>query len=642
MRSSIALPRTSSSSSRRRKTALLPLRFSTCENHPDQTFTSFCPSCLRERLTLLETTTTSSTSNTTTRSAASALRAIFNKNKASTSTTSSSSFLPELRRSKSFSGGKGEGFSGVLVPQRKSCDVRGRSSLWNLFSQDDERKIENWREIEVENRERGFSGNIVEPVVEEEVEEEQEEVEEEIEVVHEEEIRDPVNVNFVQGVEEIIEVEEGGEKQEEEKTMKDHIHIEIDSSNNKKPSGRDLKDIAGSFWVAASVFSKKLQKWRRKQKTKKSKGGGDGSSARMQVDKPFSEIADYGYGRRSIDIDPRFSLDAGRMSFDDPRCSWDAPRASWDGYLTGRTLSRVPPPMVSLGEHVPISVPRFDNLIPVEEPRISVTEEATTTPGGSAQTRDYYSSDSSSSQRRRKSFERSNSIRKKAAAVVAELDETKLVSNAKVSPPVLDPFLGTKLLVGDKDLRNLKSSSVRDDCSESFESAFRDTASVTGGVLERKGSKKSRRWSKAWNIWGLIYRRGGSKDEDEDRYSRVERSFSESWPELRREPLNGDAKGDLNRVLRSNSSVSSRNSYNMSGSFNSSRRNAAETNGNGKKKKEEYMLDRNRSGRYSSNDIDNGLLRFYLTPMRSGRRNGSGKSAPKSSHTLANSALRMY
>jgi hypothetical protein len=43
-------------------------------------------------------------------------------------------------------------------------------------------------------------------------------------------------------------------------------------------------------------------------------------------------------------------------------------------------------------------------------------------PGGSAQTRDYYSDSSS---RRRKSLDRSNSIRKTAAAVVAEIDELK-------------------------------------------------------------------------------------------------------------------------------------------------------------------------------------------------------------------------
>ena len=53
------------------------------------------------------------------------------------------------------------------------------------------------------------------------------------------------------------------------------------------------------------------------------------------------EITDYGFGRRSCDIDPRFSLDAGRISLDDPRYSFDEPRASWDGYLIGRTFPRM-------------------------------------------------------------------------------------------------------------------------------------------------------------------------------------------------------------------------------------------------------------------------------------------------------------
>ncbi|CBI30427.3 unnamed protein product, partial [Vitis vinifera] len=167
-------------------------------------------------------------------------------------------------------------------------------------------------------------------------------------------------------------------------------------------------------------------------------------------------------------------------------------------------------------------------------------------PGGSAQTRDYYSDSSS---RRRKSLDRSNSIRKTAAAVVADLDESKSVSNAKVDS---------------------NSNSLRDDCSETFEMAFRDAASVTGNG-ERKGSKKSSRWSKAWNIWGFIHRRSGTKDEDDDRFSRV------------------------NGVFRSNSS---------------------------------FVLERNRSARYSPNNIDNGLLRFYLTPLRSSRRGQSVNTCP--------------
>lgn len=51
------------------------------------------------------------------------------------------------------------------------------------------------------------------------------------------------------------------------------------------------------------------------------------TGAKSAMEKPISrqfretqsEIADYGFGRRSCDIDPRFSLDAGRISFDDPR-----------------------------------------------------------------------------------------------------------------------------------------------------------------------------------------------------------------------------------------------------------------------------------------------------------------------------------
>jgi hypothetical protein len=60
-----------------------------------------------------------------------------------------------------------------------------------------------------------------------------------------------------------------------------------------------------------------------------------------------------------------------------------------------------------------------------ESPKIInklINEDETSVPGGSAQTRDYYSDSSS---RRRKSLDRSNSIRKTAAAVVAEIDELK-------------------------------------------------------------------------------------------------------------------------------------------------------------------------------------------------------------------------
>ncbi|KAF2306355.1 hypothetical protein GH714_017001 [Hevea brasiliensis] len=158
--------------------------------------------------------------------------------------------------------------------------------------------------------------------------------------------------------------------------------------------------------------------------------------------------------------------------------------------------------MVSVVEDAPVNVVlRSDTQIPVEEPQpitMNSIHEDETVPGGSAQTRDYYSDSSS---RRRRSLDRSNSIRKTAAAVVAEIDELKSASasNAKVSPANVDYFHGPKVVVPDRDSN---SNSLRDDCSETFEMGFGDQASIVGNG-ERKGAKKSRRWSKAWNFWGF-------------------------------------------------------------------------------------------------------------------------------------------
>jgi hypothetical protein len=96
-------------------------------------------------------------------------------------------------------------------------------------------------------------------------------------------------------------------------------------------------------------------------------------------------------------------------------------------------------------------------------------------------------------------------------------------------------------------------------------------------------------------------------------------------------------------MLRSNSSVSWRNSHNFGGgSFSSARKSSVETNGNGRKKRDEFVLERNRSARYSPNNMDNGLLRFYLTPLRNSRRNGWGKSKSSHAQSIARSVLRLY
>ncbi|XP_061344423.1 protein OCTOPUS-like [Gastrolobium bilobum] len=625
---------------------LQPHRPSTsCDSHPEENFTGFCPLCLCERLTLLKPSSSPSPSSarkppTSSSAATAALKAVFRP--------PSSSFFPELRRTKSFSASKNnEGFSGTFEPQRKSCDVR--STLWNLFNQDHNEKktlnketsrvVEAEAEVHVDSKNIASSSSsssttVQGPVVELKEEEKVEE-EDDIRVLGE------PNVNN-----EIVEEEEVVVQEEEEefKTMKDHI--DLDSSQAKKV--RDLKEIAGSFWSAASVFSKKLQKWRQKQKLKKRR------SEALPVEKPIgrqfretqSEVADYGFGRRSCDTDPRFSLDAGRMSLeagrmslDDPRYSLDEPRASWDGYMIGKPGFLRMPTMLSVVEDAPVQhVLRTDTQIPVENEDDSV-------PGGSSQTREYYNDSSS---RRRKSLDRSNSLRKSNVSA-ADMEELKSISvsiadnaHAKVTPGGVDSIHGVKMDFQDRDL---SLNILRDDCCS-------ETLDMGGSVIgngDRKGSKKSRRWSKPWSIWGLIPRRGGNKDEDEDRYSRVnvngvERSFSESWQEFRGGDGNGDGRAGFNGrvLLRSNSSVSWRNGQGVGGSFGTLRRNGVQGNGNGKKGKDEFVLERNKSARYSPNNVDNGLLRFYLTPMGGSRRNGSVKSRSNQAHSIARTVLGLF
>ncbi|CAL0324745.1 unnamed protein product [Lupinus luteus] len=609
---------------------LQPHRSSTsCNRHPDELFTSFCPSCLCERLSGLDPTSSSSSASrkpSTSSIAAGALKSIFRPQPII-------SLLPELRKTKSFSSSRNDpAFAAIAVePQRKSCDVRARSSvsISNLLSE--KKTTLNINEDEDNTRKLEEKENQEEEVVEDEDRDG-------IRVLEE---PNSGNVN--------LEIEEEEEQDElEVKTMK--AHIDLNSSQPKKSS----KDSKGGFWSAASVFSNKLQKWRQKQKMKKHRNETESEdvSTTLPVEKPIgrqlretqSEIAEYGLGRRSCNTDPRFSLDIGRMSFDnDPRFSFDEPRASWDGYWIERTAVPRMPSMLSVVEDAPVHVLRTDTQIPVEEP-INDDDDGdndSNVPGGSAQTREYYDSSS----RRKKSLDRSNSIMKTAAAIVAEMDELKRSSivntNTNTNGNVNVSKFGS-LVDGD-----LSSNSMRDDCcSETVDLGFKDGASVIGNG-DQKGSKKSRRWSKAWSIWGFIHRKGGNKDEDDDRYSRANdgarHSFSESWQDLRGDRNgNGDGRGAFNGSLfRSNSSVSWRNAQSVGGSFGTLRRNVSQSNGHGKKAKDEFVLERNKSARYSPKDIDNGLLRLYLTPSRGSRRNGSTKSSNQS-YPIARTVPRMY
>ncbi|RAL48006.1 hypothetical protein DM860_016207 [Cuscuta australis] len=568
-----------------------------CDRHPGEKLSGFCSDCLCERLTTLDQSSSSNNLTTSSSSVTGAIKSLFTK----PSSSSSSSYL---RRTKSLSASKNDPFSSSAAtgfePQRRSSDVRSRNTIISLDEQ-----------IHLNGSQNRHSKGIADTVASKPV----------LEFIEAEESDDPDNNQYLtlhtsaaDIIEEVTDLQEphvgrpvkgavnleivgkNRVKGNISKPMKDHIDLD---SQMEKSSSR----LAGGI-LSTAVLSKKWQKWRKKQKMKKKQDTAESSSLSVETP-PVSmmkhieiqpETAEYGLGRRSCDSDPRFSLDFARISFDGPRYSLDEPRASLDGHLIGRTFPRTAP-MVSVVEDAPgVAVPQSDTQIPAVDSAVmmkSASDDAIL-PGGSTQTRDYYLD---SSTRRRKSLDRSNSIRKTAAAVVAEIDEMKAASSAKALLKS-DSVNRAKTLAFDKDSASY-SNSLRDDCSETLElTSLKDSA-------ERKGMKKSKKW--AWNIFGFLYRRGGgSKDEDDDgRCKRAEVSFS-------KDPAGRDARGVLNRKLyRSSSSVSWRNSSTGLGSFEPARKSSAEMNGHGKERRNEnVVLGRNLSGCYFSNRIDNGLPVF--------------------------------
>ncbi|RLN22330.1 UPF0503 protein [Panicum miliaceum] len=626
-----------------------------CDLHPGETFTGFCAACLRERLQGLE--ASAAAASAPGRKSTSAIRSLFARPfAAGGSSASGPAEPPDLRRCKSFSCGRGGDALAAAAaaaaaradePQRRSCDVRGRSTLWALFHQDDRDRVRDGTafgafpassstaaaalaaEVQLPQQAPCIPDDFLDediPVVME--------TDEIIPVVEEE----PVVTMDISG-----EVEDEGNVTREGTNIKDHIDLE--SAQNKKASPKDLKEIAGSFWVAASVFSKKWQKWRRKQKLKKEAAVSKAAAAAMpppeKPSKPSflrrrrlrgeagSELAG---GRRSCDTDPRFSLDAARMSVDDAGFSWDEPRASWDGYLFGAGagigLGRAPPPLsrlppiLSVLEDTPTDiVERSDGQIPVED------DFDPEPPGGSLQTRDYYLDSSS---RRRRSLERSSSVRRPSFEVPDPRPVAAAV-NGKESPIGGSEFYHFHHAEDLLD-RGFSSNSLIEDISASLEAALSGPA------------KKPRRWRKAWSLWGLIHRRaagrrGGGPSDIADR------SFSEPWPDLR-------VRGANPKMQRCNSNLSARSSFSSnSGGLGSSRRSYVDASGNVRRREETHAqappLERNRSARYSPGRAaadSNGMLRFYLTPMRSGsaRPRGGGLPSKAGPGPFARSVLRLY
>ncbi|XP_048140016.1 protein OCTOPUS-like isoform X2 [Rhodamnia argentea] len=483
-----------------------------------------------------------------------------------------------LRRCKSYSSARRHGLSGVSAePRRKSCDVQARSTLSDLFTLDDGGKCE--------------KGEALLGLREEDENEREPEEEED-----EEEIR--VCVRHVEANENVVNngsVDEGFDDEAEFKTMKEFIDLEWQSKKQTR------KNISGLL-EAACLFRRRLGKWRRKEKMKKQCGGnGDdlgvaaGATGKVGLRKlreAQSEVAEYGLGRRSCDTDPRLSVDVGRVSVDEVRCSMDEPRASWDGYLVGRGYQNPRlNPMVSFLEDVKVIDIGFKNRVLVEDKLNVVNEEGGRSPGGSVQTRDYYK-EQFCPQRRRRSFERLNSTRKGSLVD----DDVKLVSNMKISPASTELFYGAKLLIAEEELRGSSSKSSNEDRMESTESASKDDGSI-----------KLPGWRKAWNIWGLIQR-------SESKCAIEEHHAAENLEEQPPRVSNGEANGAISQRLDRSYS---RNCSNIDGPGSLNGTGVTESKGIGLRNREESPLTRNQSVKYSPNNLDNGLLRFYLTPSRS-------------------------
>lgn len=322
-----------------------------------------------------------------------------------------------------------------------------------------------------------------------------------------------------------------------------------------------------------------------------------------------SEVGECNLGRRSCDTDPRFSIDAGRVSF-------DCPRASWDGCLIGKPCSKLSP-LVSLDEDANSN----DN-----NNGVGLSLES-----------------SGDGRKSFGTFDRSHSRRRQS---IVGFDELKLMpnansnvnanGNAKVSPKVSPAsFYGPKLLITEKELMDsyVRSSSdnVQSDCV--VESESKDVSDVPNGGRQ-KGFKKLQKWRGVWNKFGLVQRREDKMGEEEgDSGVAANKPLEESLQRLRR-VANVQPSEPVPQNLMRSYSVSCRSPCRMDGFAEDSEGKGSVLNG-----RQEFTFQRNRSVRYSPNNPDTGLLRFYLTPSKSYKRSKAGRSSVKDLQSVARSGL---
>ncbi|CAA7032272.1 unnamed protein product [Microthlaspi erraticum] len=518
------------------------------------------------------------TSKPTTGFCATCLRERLSTIEALTSPLAASDQVPELRRVRSYSV-RDASAADFDQPRRRSCDVRSN----DRFADDDDEEL--------------LESSIRFPMVPDLKEEEEEEEDGEV-------IR-----GFDEGEPSRRLVEEEEIEDGEQKTMKELIDLESRNLQSKKNNSKDI----------ASVFSRTLKKFSLKHPKNKS-----------TLQNPDAGNA---LGRRSCDVDPRPSHDAGRISFEEPR-------ASWDGCLIGKTYPKLIP-LSSVTEDAKAS--------PEKKPKDEEEEEKK--PGGTAQTRDYYLDS-----RRRRSFDRSS------RHGLLEVDELKAISNAKVSPETVGLFHGAKLLVTERELRDSNWYSIKNYKPESLELGGKGVGGVAAGEVKQDGfalKKSGKKWSKGWNLWGLIHRKTDNATKNEIKTGEslklggnaVDGSLAESLLKLRR-VAKGESNGDVSEKLIRSYSVSARKSCDgivhgaasvvngfeggrsscdglFHGSVETGRRSscedglfhAVEGNRNRLLQRDDAKL-----GTYSPDNLRNGMVRFYLTPLKTHTTSNSGKT----------------
>ncbi|KAL7124780.1 hypothetical protein ABFS83_14G071900 [Erythranthe nasuta] len=536
-------------------------RLSPCYRHPNEPITGICASCLRDRLSGLDTSAAPTVAS------------------------------PELRRCRSVvSISKCEASSsGLSEPRRRSCDVvssgGGGGSLSTLFDVDD-LKSGSETEAKVESKNVGLS-RVTYTVIESKKQNQDEVVR--------------VSSNKL-GVLDADCVYSDGEGEEGEfKTMKEYIDLEFP---NKTKKSKDLKEIAGNFWGAASIFSKKLRKWR--EKNSKVKKHSDNSNGK-------SDVGDYGNGnrklgerhseivgrRRSCDTEPRFSVDGGRISFEEPR-------ASWDGYMIARTIPRLAP-MFSVVENGILGNvnSRFENRrlsVDGGQQMHSIIEDESSS-GASG------NSDSSSSMRQ-SSSDRSSSVHSFAK---------KVTSSENV-----------KLVITEKELKDWHLGCGVNDGLESFGSVSRNTPLVESVGNSNVQAKKSVRWRKVCNVFGLKVKNGGE--------NAIEPCIDENCEKKQTEEAVKEIGGW--NLARSSSVVGSRASCDDAIRSSYGRR-SVDNVYNAFRGMEDSKLGRNQSTKYSSAGLDDGVTPFYMTPLRGLRNSKSGKFKLQNSHSVAGNILQL-